>query len=126
MKRLVAIVLPFALASFACAHDVVLPDLVTDSACGDGVVEPGEACDTTSDGCVQCEITPGWNCDGSGLLQRPEDDPHQVAFEAAEGFLVGLALGPLLGQVGAGGGMHPGLGQDDDVQHRVQLAVAEA
>ncbi|HEX7666597.1 MAG TPA: hypothetical protein VF407_18850 [Polyangiaceae bacterium] len=65
MKRLVAIVLPFALASFACAHDVVLPDLVTDSACGDGVVEPGEACDTTSDGCVQCEITPGWNCDGN-------------------------------------------------------------
>ncbi len=65
MKRLVAYALPFALAASACAHDVVLADLVTDGACGDGVVEPGEACDVASDGCQQCEVTPGWSCDGN-------------------------------------------------------------
>jgi hypothetical protein len=62
-----------------------------------------------------------------GFPQCPEDDADEVAFEAAERFLVGLALGSLLRQVGAGGGgLNPGLSQDDDVQHRVQFVVARA
>lgn len=60
------------------------------------------------------------------LLQRPEDDPHQVAFETAERLFRGLALGALLGQVGAGRRVHANLGEDDLVERRVQLAVAQA
>jgi hypothetical protein len=60
------------------------------------------------------------------FLQRPEDNPHQVSFEAAECLLIGLSLGALLRQVGPGRRVDASLGQDDDVESGVQLAVAEA
>ncbi len=46
----------------ACASDVVLPDAQSTAVCGDGVVEAGEGCDTTSPGCAQCLVVPGWTC----------------------------------------------------------------
>jgi len=52
----------FLLATAACAKDVVLPEVGTEAVCGNGVVEPGEACDVASDGCVDCQIAPGWTC----------------------------------------------------------------
>jgi len=58
------------------------------------------------------------------FLHRPEDHPHQVAFEAAERLLGGLPFSSLLRQVGASGRMDPGLGEDDLVERGVQLAVA--
>ena len=54
------------LAFIACTSDVVLPDLTSaEASCGDGIVEPGEACDVASDGCVSCEVAPGWTCSQS-------------------------------------------------------------
>jgi hypothetical protein len=41
-----------------------------------------------------------------GRLQGPPDDPDQMPFEAAERLLVGLALGPLLIEIGARRSMH--------------------
>ncbi len=53
--------------AIACTHDVVLPDVSGDEAtCGDGIVQPGEECDVASDGCVSCEVAPGWTCNTSG------------------------------------------------------------
>jgi hypothetical protein len=49
----------------ACASDKVLPDLPGVAVCGDGLVEPGEGCDTPSAGCVACEVVPGWTCPGN-------------------------------------------------------------
>ncbi len=49
----------------ACTSDVVMPDLPGTAVCGDGVVEPGEGCDTSSPGCVDCQIVPGWTCPGN-------------------------------------------------------------
>ena len=53
-----------ALAAWSCAHDTILP--VADSHCGDGNLDPGEQCDVQSDGCQQCQIVSGWQCDDSG------------------------------------------------------------
>lgn len=49
-----------------------------------------------------------------------------MSFQTTERFLGRLALGPLLGDVGASRRVDPGLGQDDDVKGGVQLAVAQA
>ena len=51
---------------------------------------------------------------------------REVAFEAAERSLPGLALGLLAGQVGLGGRVVLGAGDGDDVQRVVELAVAAA
>jgi hypothetical protein len=45
-----------------CESDVVLPSVVIPARCGNGVVESGEACDTTSPGCINCQIAPDWTC----------------------------------------------------------------
>ena len=52
--------------------------------------------------------------------------PGEVAFEAAERSLLGLALGLFALQVGLGGGVTAGAGDGDDVQRVVELAVAAA
>lgn len=52
-------------ALVGCASDVVLPDQTTDAVCGNGIVESGEACDSTSPGCGSCEVVPGWTCPGN-------------------------------------------------------------
>jgi hypothetical protein len=55
-----------------CTHDVVLPDQVAPAppmakaSCGNGVVEGDEECDTTSPGCIDCQLQPGWACTSSG------------------------------------------------------------
>lgn len=49
-----------------------------------------------------------------------------MGFEAAKCLLGRLALGPLLGEVGLRRRVNTGLGQDDDVQRRIQLSVAKA
>lgn len=49
----------------ACTGDVVMTDLPGTAVCGDGIVEPGEGCDTSSAGCVDCQIVPGWTCPGN-------------------------------------------------------------
>jgi hypothetical protein len=49
-----------------------------------------------------------------------------VSFEAAERFFVGLSLGPLPADVGARRRIHASLGEADDVEGGVQLAVAQA
>jgi hypothetical protein len=75
------------IAAAACAKDVVVPDLGPESVCGDGVVGPGEACDVTSPGCVDCQIAQGWTCPGNVCTQTCGDgvvgtgascaDPHR-------------------------------------------------
>lgn len=50
----------------ACAKDVVLPDMSVEPVCGNGVLEPGEACDLRSPGCVSCAVVPTWTCDTAG------------------------------------------------------------
>jgi hypothetical protein len=61
MRRF-AVVACVLLAAPACAKDVVLPDQPGVAVCGDGVVEAGEGCDSTSAGCVDCAVVPGWTC----------------------------------------------------------------
>jgi hypothetical protein len=67
----------------ACTKDTVLPDLDAGVAvCGDGIVEPGEQCDNSSPGCLNCQAAPGWSCDagtntcmslcGDGLVMGPD------------------------------------------------------
>ncbi len=55
------VVVVVALAA-ACTHDVVLPSPTSGDVCGDGIVGPTEACDSTSLGCSDCQVTPGWQC----------------------------------------------------------------
>ena len=64
-----------------------------------------------------------------GLCREAEEvveAAREVAFEAAERSLPGLALGLLAGQVGLGGRVVAGAGDGDDVQRVVELAVAAA
>ena len=49
----------------ACASDAVLPDQQASETCGNGVLEPGEACDVSSPGCLQCQVVPTWKCPGN-------------------------------------------------------------
>ena len=52
--------------------------------------------------------------------------PREVAFEAAERSLLGLAFGFLAREVGLRGGVALGARDRDDVQRVVELAVAAA
>jgi hypothetical protein len=62
MRRLAVALALAALGGPACAHDVVMPDLPGTAVCGDGIVEPGEGCDTPSPGCNECTVVPDWTC----------------------------------------------------------------
>jgi hypothetical protein len=55
-----------ACAGSACTHDVVLPDQVTSSVCGNGVMEADEECDVKSPGCIDCQVQPEWTCTATG------------------------------------------------------------
>ncbi|MBS2015835.1 MAG: hypothetical protein JST00_23305 [Deltaproteobacteria bacterium] len=50
----------------ACVHDGVLPDQEIAAVCGNGLVEPGEACDVASPGCVACNVVPTYTCTPRG------------------------------------------------------------
>lgn len=45
----------------ACAEDTILP-APNAAACGDSEVSGQETCDTDSEGCVECQVQPGWEC----------------------------------------------------------------
>jgi Domain of unknown function (DUF4215) len=66
LVRTLPFLLALGLAAAGCAKDTVGPDAVaadaSDAVCGNGIVEPGEACDVSSPGCVQCRVAPGWTC----------------------------------------------------------------
>jgi hypothetical protein len=53
-------------APAGCAHDVVLPDKVIVTTCGNGITEANEECDVESPGCVDCQVQPEWTCTASG------------------------------------------------------------
>jgi hypothetical protein len=82
---MVTCVLASALAG--CARDVVLPDEVIASTCGNGVAEAEEECDVASPGCVNCQVQPEWTCTATGCSQLCVDgvvgtgadceDPHR-------------------------------------------------
>ncbi len=58
--------LALTVAPISCTHDVVLPDEVVTSVCGNGVTEANEECDVESPGCVNCQVQPEWTCTASG------------------------------------------------------------
>lgn len=62
LRNILTLSLLFAAIGPACTHDVVLPSPSSGDLCGDGVVGPTEDCDTPSDGCSSCKVTPGWQC----------------------------------------------------------------
>jgi hypothetical protein len=68
-RLLFPLCLATSLAPAACASDEVLLDTGADSECGNGKLEPGEACDVESDGCQGCVVVPNWSCDASGCTQ---------------------------------------------------------
>jgi hypothetical protein len=61
-----------------------------------------------------------------GRLEEAPNLAREVAFEAADGFAVGLACGGLAGDVVAGLGVAAGSGDGDAVNGGVDLAVAAA
>lgn len=63
-ERVLALIVAACLV-VACEHDVVLPDAPETSTCGNGVLEPGEACDVASPGCASCQVVPTWTCDAT-------------------------------------------------------------
>lgn len=60
-------------AAAACVKDVVQPDVGPDAVCGNGVVDPGEECDASSAGCVDCQVAPGWACTSNVCTQTCGD-----------------------------------------------------
>ncbi|MGH7296171.1 MAG: hypothetical protein ACRELB_14615, partial [Polyangiaceae bacterium] len=56
-------------AAAGCVKDEVQPDVGPQAVCGNGIVDPGEACDVDSQGCVDCQVAPGWVCasDATGV-----------------------------------------------------------
>ena len=63
---------------------------------------------------------------GVGGVEQAPDAASEVAFEAADRFLFGLALGVSAVEVAACGGVSAGFGERDDVEGAVELAVAAA
>lgn len=41
--------------------------------CGNGLLEPGEACDVASPGCVACTVVPTWSCSEAGCVMTCGD-----------------------------------------------------
>lgn len=70
-SRAAAIVL--AACSSSCVNDVVLPGSDAEPVCGNGILEPGEACDVASPGCVACSVLPNWTCEGASCSQACGD-----------------------------------------------------
>jgi hypothetical protein len=64
-----------------------------------------------------------WSWGGGVEVEQPPDAAGEVAFEAADRFAFGLAFGCLSLEVGAGGGVPVALGERDDVDRAVELAV---
>ena len=58
------------------------------------------------------------------MLEESPDAAGEEAFDAADGFSVGLAFGDAAGDVGAGGGIASLLGDGDVVERPVELTVA--
>jgi hypothetical protein len=58
------------------------------------------------------------------VLEESPDAPGEEALDAADGFAFGLALSDSAGDVGAGGGVAALLGDGDEVERPVELAVA--
>jgi hypothetical protein len=68
-------------------HDVVLPNAGAQAVCGNGIVDPGEACDNESPGCVDCQVAARWVCSnnvcneicGDGVVGTGSDcaNPHR-------------------------------------------------
>src|SRR5439155_3910660 len=56
--------------------------------------------------------------------EQAEDDPGKVTLEGADGLPPGVAGGPLAGDEGACPLVMPRLGEGDDVEGPVELAVA--
>ena len=61
-----------------------------------------------------------------GGVEQAPDAASEVAFEAANGFALGLPLGVFAIKVGAGFGVGSGSGERDDVDRAVELAIAAA
>ena len=59
-------------------------------------------------------------------MEQVPDAAGEVAFEAADGFAVGLAVGGLAGDGVAGLGVAAGAGDGDAMNRGVDLAVAAA
>ncbi len=55
----VALAAGFVGLSTSCAEDRILP---VPEVCGDGAAVGTEACDSDSEGCVQCQVAAGWLC----------------------------------------------------------------
>ena len=58
------------------------------------------------------------------MLEESPDAPGEEALDAADGFAFGLAFGDSAGDVGAGGWVAALLGDGDEVERPVELAVA--
>jgi hypothetical protein len=65
----------------------------------------------------------GWGARRCGRVEQSPDAAGEVAFEAADRFQSGLALGVFAVEVDAGFGVGAGAGERDDVQGTVELAV---
>ncbi len=86
-RLVVALAVAAGLVPAACAKDQVLPDQAQGPVCGDGVVQSGEQCDNTSQGCVDCQVAAGWTCTNNVCIEACGDgvvgtgatcqDPHR-------------------------------------------------
>lgn len=56
-----------------CVDDKVLPNQEIAAICGNGLLEPGEACDVASPGCVACNVVPTWSCTPGGCVMTCGD-----------------------------------------------------
>ena len=62
----------------------------------------------------------------SGSYRQAPDPAGEVALEAADRLLLGLAFGVSAVELGARGGVGAGAGQRDDMERAVELAIAAA
>ena len=62
-------------------------------------------------------------CDAVWVAHEGVDAADEVAFEAADRFLVGLAAGALAGEVDSGAGVHADADDREHVERAVQASV---